>query len=452
MMKTELTSGSVSKNIIRFSLPFLLSYFLQTLYGLADLYIIGKYNGVSSTTSVSIGSQVMHMITVMIVGLAMGSTVVIGKAVGAKQKDRLSRAIGNTVTLFLAMSIILAIALLLLVRPIAAVMSTPQEAFDETVSYLTICFIGVPFITAYNIISSIFRGLGDSKSPMYFIAIACASNIILDFVFIGYLGFGAAGAALGTTVSQAISVVISLIFIRLKSSRTKIKSKDLKLHSFTVKEILKIGAPISLQDGFIQIAFLVITIIANQRGLNDAAAVGVVEKIIGILFLVPSSMLSSVSVLCAQNNGAGKHERSKLTLRYALIYTIGFGLVAAVSMQFLAESAVGIFTSEPEVIRLGAQYMRGYAWDCVVAGIHFCFSGYFCAYGLSIVSFIHNCASILLARIPLAYLASLRFPDTLFPMGIATTTGSVLSVIICICFYIWMGKHYDNIKLKVKTD
>ena len=195
-MEKNLTSGSVFKNMMLFSLPYLLSYFLQTLYGMADLFIIGQFEGVASTTAVSVGSQVMHMLTVILVGLAMGTTVAVGQAVGAGDRKKASLSIGNTVTLFLGVSVALTAVLLLCVRPIVGIISTPEEAVEETVRYLTICFIGIPFITAYNIISSIFRGLGDSRSPMYFIAIACVVNIVLDYVFMGVFHIGPAGAAL----------------------------------------------------------------------------------------------------------------------------------------------------------------------------------------------------------------------------------------------------------------
>ncbi|MCI9105947.1 MAG: MATE family efflux transporter, partial [Lachnospiraceae bacterium] len=294
-MEKNLTTGSVLKTVLSFSLPYLLSYFLQTLYGMADLFIIGQFNGVESTTAVSIGSQVMHMLTVMIVGLAMGSTVMIGQAIGAEKKEQASQAIGNTVTLFMVLSVALTVGLLFAVKPIVTVMSTPAEAAAKTVSYLTICFMGIPFITAYNIISSIFRGMGDSKSPMYFIAIACGVNIVLDYLFIGGMGLGPAGAALGTTLSQTISVMVFLFIIRRKKTGITLGVNNFKPYRETMTGLLKIGVPIALQDGFIQIAFIVITIIVNKRGLNDAAAVGIVEKIIGILFLVPSSMLQTVS-------------------------------------------------------------------------------------------------------------------------------------------------------------
>ena len=449
-MEKNLTTGSVLHNVLYFSLPYLLSYFLQTLYGMADLFIIGQFEGAASTTAVSVGSQVMHMITVMIVGLAMGSTVGIGRAIGAGEHKRVTAIIGNTVSLFMVVSVALMGVLLLLVRPIVAIMSTPEEAVAGTVAYLTICFIGIPCITAYNIISSIFRRLGDSKSPMYFIAVACVANIALDYLFIGAMGLGPAGAALGTTLSQAISVVVSLAVILKRQTGINLRKEDLKLRRPVLRQILKIGLPVALQDGFIQIAFIVITIIANRRGLSDAAAVGIVEKVISFLFLVPSSMLSTVSALGAQNIGAGKHERAALTLRYAIFIAAGFGLCISIVMQWIAEPVVGLFTTDAVVILAGGQYIRGYIWDCLFAGIHFSFSGYFCAYGRSEISFLHNIAAILLIRIPGVYLMSNGFPDSLFPMGLATVGGSLLSISICVAAFVYLKRRgcFDSVAVQ----
>lgn len=439
-MKRELTSGSVMKNLLFFSLPYLLSFFLQTLYGMADLLIIGQYGGVADTTAVSVGSQVMHMLTVMIVGLAMGATVNIGQAIGGRDNRRAALFTGNTVTLFMGLSSVLTLLLLILRSAIVFAVSTPADAAAGTVDYLTICFIGIPFITAYNIISAVFRGMGDSKSPMYFIAVACAANIALDYLFIGALGMGPAGAALGTVLSQAISVIISLIVIKRRSTGLALTKADIRPNKQIIGKILKIGIPVAMQDGFIQIAFMVITVIANRRGLNDAAAVGIVEKIIGFLFLVPSSMLSAVSALGAQNIGAQKPERAKKTLLYAIFIAAGFGGTVAVIMQFLSSGAVSLFTDSAVVTRLGGEYLRGYAWDCLFAGIHFAFSGYFCACGKSGISFMHNMIAILLVRIPGAYFMSSMFPGTLYPMGLATAAGSLLSAIICAAAFIILIK------------
>ncbi len=431
-MENNRTTGSVLRNVLSFSLPYLLSYFLQTLYGMADLFIVGQYEGVAATTAVSVGSQVMHMLTVMLVGLAMGTTVSIGQAVGGGDHCRAAAAIGNTVTLFMGLSVVLTAILLLLVQPIVAVMSTPAEAVAGTADYLRICFIGIPFITAYNIISSIFRGLGDAKSPMIFIAAACAANIGLDYLFIGGLGLGAAGAALSTTLAQAISVAVSLAVVLRQKTGVAPGRQDFRPQRAVMGQLLHIGVPIALQDGLVQIAFIVITVIANRRGLTDAAAVGIVEKIISFVFLVPSSMLSTVTALGAQNIGAGKPERAVQTMRYAMMIAVGFGLVVAVLAQWIAEPVVGLFTPDAAAVKAGGQYLRGYILDCLLAGVHFCFSGYFCARGLSGLSFLHNMLSITLARIPGAWLASRFFPQTLLPMGLATAAGSLLSVVVCV--------------------
>lgn len=283
--------------------------------------------------------------------------------------------------------------------------------------------------------------MGDSKSPMYFIAVACAANIGLDYLFMGVFHIGPAGAALGTTLSQAISVIVALAVILKRKMGISVSKADFKPLRPVMRQILKIGVPVAFQDGLIQIAFIVITIIANHRGLNDSAAVGIVEKVMSFLFLIPSSMLSTVSALGAQNIGANKPKRAVATLRYAAMLAVGFGIVVSVTMQFIAEPVVSLFTDAStaegaEVARLGGQYLRGYVWDCIFAGVHFCFSGYFCAVGKSGISFIHNLSAILLMRIPGVYLTSKMFPATLFPMGLATASGSLISVIICIIAFL----------------
>lgn len=437
-MEKNLTQGSVLKNIMYFALPYFLSYFLQQLYGMADLYMIGMFGGVDGTTAVTNGSQVMYMLTVIIVGLAMGATVMIGKAVGGGKLRDAAAAIGNTVTLFMGVSVVITAVLLCVARPVVLLIGTPAEAVEGTVSYLIICFIGIPFIVAYNIISSIFRGMGDSRSPMFFIGVACVVNVILDYVFMGRMQMGPAGAALGTTLAQTVSVVVALFYMKGRKTGISLKRQDFVPRRKVMGELLKVGVPVAVQDGCIQVAFIVITVIANHRGLDDAAAVGVVEKIISALFIIPSSMLATVSALSAQNIGAGKGERAYKTLKYGILITSLYGVLISVLVELCAPALVGIFTGDKTVIRLGCQYIKGYIWDSIFAGAHFCFSGYFCAYGKSYIGFIHNMASILLVRIPGSYLASVCFAATLFPMGLAAPAGSVLSIVICLTAFWWM--------------
>lgn len=436
MSKGNLTQGSVLKNLIRFSVPYLLSCFLQTFYGLADLFIIGQFNGASAITAVSVGSQLMHMLTVVICGLAMGCTVLLGRAVGAGDRAHAARGIGNTVVFFTGIAAALTIILLGFIGQILRLLSVPAEAMAETRSYVFVCFIGVVFITAYNVLSSIYRGMGDSKHPMYFVMIAGVLNVGLDWLLIGPMGMGAQGAAIATVAAQAVSVVLAAAFIP-KTVDVTLHLSDFRPDRAILSKLIGVGFPIAAQDGLIQISFLIITMIANRRGVEIAAAVGIVEKVICFLFLVPSAMLSSVSALAAQNIGAGRIDRSRETLRDAVLISIGSGVFFSVLCNLFAPQILQLFArEEAAVITLGAQYLRSYVLDCIFAGIHFCFSGYFCACEKPILSFVHNILSIVLVRIPLVWFASIRWPETLYPMGLGAPLGSALSAVLCIIFYL----------------
>lgn len=444
--KNDLTKGSVWKNLVMFALPYLLACFMQTFYGMADLFVVGLYNGSETTTAVSIGSQVMHMLTVIIVGFAMGATVRIARCVGAKDERSAARTVGCAVTFFILFAVVLTILLLLLTKAITTVMITPVEAVRETELYLAICFAGVPFITAYNVISSIFRGAGDSRRPMYFVAVACVVNIVLDFVFIGGFGLGAAGAALGTVCGQGVSVFFALGMLKRCDLGFRVTRQDIRADREVISQMLKVGTPIACQDGLIQIAFIVITVIANSRGLIASAAVGIVEKLIGFMFLVPSAFLSAISAITAQNMGADRADRARDSLRYGLVITVCWGMFCALYNQFLPQTLVGLFSKDAAVVAAGCAYMRSYAFDTAFAAVHFCFSGYFCGDQKAGISFIHNITAIILVRIPGAYLASVYFPDSLYPMGWAAPLGSLLSGLICIGFYIYCRQREQAVK------
>ena len=438
--KNDLTQGSVGENLILFALPYLLSSFMQTLYGMADLFVVGLYNGSKTTTAVSIGSQVMHMLTVIIIGFSMGTTVRIGQCTGAGDEKKAAETVGTSTVFFCAFAVVVTAVLLLCTTPIVRVMLTPVEAVSETKAYLAICFAGVPFITAYNVISGIFRGAGDSRRPMYFVAVACVTNIVLDFVFIGACDLGAAGAALGTICGQAVSVAVSLLVIQRQNFGFRVSRQDFRADREVISRILKVGTPVAMQDGLIQVAFIVITVIANSRGLIVSAAVGIVEKLIGFMFLVPSAFLSAVSTITAQNMGANKPVRARKSLYYSLLVTVSWGILCAVYNQFLPHTLVGFFTTDGAVLEAGCEYLRSYAFDCAFAAIHFCFSGYFCGDQKSMVSFIHNITAIILVRIPGAWLASSFFSESLYPMGWAAPLGSMLSALICVGFYVYYRK------------
>lgn len=443
MKELQLTKGSIGKNLVRFSLPFMLSSFLQTFYGLADLFIAGKYNAAATITAVSIGSQIMHMLTVVIVGLAMGATVAVGHAIGAGQREKTKKIVGNTISLFILFAILLTVVLLCGRSYILRLLSTPAEAVKETGSYVMICACGIVFICLYNVLSGIYRGFGDSKTPMYFVALSGVINIVLDYVLIGKAGMGAVGAAFATVLAQAFCVVAAYLYAGKHMEVFRLSFSDFKPDHRILSTMLKVGIPVAAQDGFIQISFLVITAIVNLLGVDAAAAVGIVEKLICFLFLVPSAMLSSVSAITAQNLGAGQEDRCRKTLWCAITVCILYGILCCIVCWIGAEQIIMLFDKEePQVIRMGAQYLKAYVIDCILAGIHFCFSGYFCAYEKAYLSFVHNLASILLLRIPGAYLAFKFYPDNLFPMGLAAPAGSLLSSIICMIAYFVICKNH----------
>ena len=434
----NLTHGPLIPAMLRFSIPYLITCFLQSCYELADLLIVGRFNGADSVSAVSTGSQMTHLVTVTIVGLTTGVTVTISHAIGAKRMNKAQRQIGQSIRLFALVAIIATIILAICADPLLRLLSTPPEAFSQAHDYVTICFLGTPFIVAYNVISAIFRGFGDSRHPMYFVALAGLLNVGLDLAFIGGAHMQAAGAALATVISQAFSVVAALTYLKIANTSIRLRATDLAYDWAGTRQILTIGTPIALQELFIQVSFIVITAIANGRGLEISASVGIVEKIISFLFLVPSAMLSTVSVVAGQNAGARQHSRSKTALRYGITMCVIYGAVMCIACQIWGADIVRIFSPDDEtVVRYGAQYLSSYSFDCILAGVHFCFSGFFSAYGKSMYTFAHNIISVLAVRIPGAYVASLLWPDNLFPMGCAAPLGSLLSILICAALYYW---------------
>ena len=407
ILHNDLTSGPLFPKMMRFALPYLAACFLQTFYGMADLFITGQYYGAAPVTGVAIGSQVMHMIIVIIAGLTIGSAVSIARSLGAREDKESFRLMGSAAFLFIPLSLLLTLILFLLMPFILSALETPAEALEDTRAYLAVCFAGVPLIVMYNTVSSFFRGMGNTRAPMIFIAISGLLNIFLDFLLIGHYHMGAAGAAWGTLSSEGLSVLLALFFLRVKFAPLHLTLEDFRPGKKWIRQILGIGIPISCQDGLIQISFL-----------------------------VPSAMMSTVSATAAQNAGAGLQERGRQGLFYGISVCIGFGIFCILLIFWKAGPILSLFLpGEPGVIAMGIDYFHSYVFDCAIAGVHFCFSGYFAAYRKATFSFLHNVISIFTIRIPGTYAASVLFPATLFPMGMAAPAGSLLSVIICVYLY-----------------
>ena len=407
MKELDLTQGSVPKVLLRFAMPFLIANVLQALYGGADLFVVGQYDDAASVAGVAIGSQVMQTITGIILGLTTGTTILIAMGTGAKDDRKVAATIGTSVYFFTVTGIILTLVMVLFHRHIAALMHTPEEAMADTLHYILICSAGIPFIMGYNVVCGILRGLGDSKSPLYFVGLACIINIGADFLLVGGFGMRAAGAAIATVLSQGISFLTALWFLHRRGFHFEFTSRDIRFHKDLSRRIVTLGAPIALQDALINVSFLIITVIVNQMGVIASASLGVVEKIIIFAMLPPTAMAAAVGI------------------------SLVFGVSVCVYSQFLPETLTGIFTNDPAVIEMAAGYLRGYSIDCVMVSFVFCINSYFSGQGNSWFPMIHSMIATFLFRIPLSYLCGKIDPTDLVLMGYAPPLSTLVSLLIC---------------------
>lgn len=435
------TQGRVFLPLVRFALPILFALLLQALYGAVDLLVVGQFGGEMAdvyVSAVSTGSQVLQTLTVTITGLAMGLTIFVGKKIGANEKKEAGRIIGNSIFLFGIISVIITVAMLLLDDKIAQIMHAPQEAFGDTVSYIAICSAGTIFIVAYNLLGSIFRGIGDSKTPLITVAIACVLNIFGDLLFVAVFNMGAIGAAAATVLAQAVSVLLSLVLIKRQTLPFTFSIRDIYPKASYIKRILKLGIPVALQDLLVSLSFLVIIAIVNNIGLTESAGVGVAEKVCVFLMLVPSAFMQSMSAFVAQNVGAGKLDRAKKTLQYGILTSLVIGVFIGWFTFFHGDLMASIFTKDPALIWNGANYLKAYAFDCVFTSFLFCFIGYFNGYGYTAFVMVQGIIGGVFVRIPVSYLMSKLEPVSLFKIGMATPISTVLQIILCTGFFIFI--------------
>lgn len=427
----DLTQGKVPYVLLQFAVPYLLANVLQALYGSADLFVVGQFDDAASVAGVAIGSQVMQTVTGIILGLTTGITVLIGIATGARNHRELASIIGSSVWLFGIVGAGLTLVMTVCHNPIAVMMHTPVEAMADTEHYLLICSLGIPFIIGYNVVCGILRGLGDSRTPLYFVALACVINIVLDFVLVGGFHLRAMGAAIATVASQGISFLSALWFLHRRGFNFEFSRRDIRLSRYISLRVLTLGAPIALQDALVNVSFLIITVIVNQMGVVASAALGAVEKIIVFAMLPPMAISSAVAAMTAQNYGAGLTERMNRCLRAGIGMALVFGVSVCVYSQFFPETLTAIFTNEKAVIAMGAEYLHGYSIDCIIVSFVFCINSYFSGQGNSWFPMIHSLIATFLFRIPLSWLFSHIDPTSLFWMGFAPPLATSVSLLIC---------------------
>lgn len=433
--KLTLTEGRVSTTILKFAIPFLLASLLQALYGAADLLIVGQFSDTAAISAVATGSQVMQTITGVILGLTTGGTVLIGQYLGAKKDKEVAKTIGSMISIFTIIAVVLTIIMISFSGQITSLMNTPTEAIKFTNQYILICSAGIPFIVGYNVVSGILRGLGNSKVPLYFIAVACVINIGADILLVGVFKMGAAGAAIATIAAQGVSLISACIYISKSKFAVRFKRKYIVLKSDKASNILKLGLPIAMQDGLINVSFLLITVIINNMGLIASAAVGVVEKIIIFAMLIPTAFGAAIAVMTAQNMGAGQVERAKKSLYVGIGFSLIFGVIFCLYSQWFGSTLTVMFSKDSEVIAAAVLYLKSYSIDCILVAFIFCMNSFFSGCGHSMFPMIHSCIATFLVRIPGSYILSKVQGFTLYEIGFAAPVATLVSLIICMAYF-----------------
>lgn len=438
MTNTDFTSGKIITPLLKFAGPVLFALFLQSMYGAVDLMIIGHFSSSAHVSAVSTGSQIMFTLTNLISALAMGMTIMIAEKIGEKRPEEGGRIAGTGILLFLLTGTLLTVMTTVLAPSLAKVMNAPTEAFDHTVTYIRICGAGSIIIVFYNLIGSVFRGIGDSKTPLMTVLIACVTNIAGDLLLVAVYKMGTKGAAIATVFAQFISVIISFMIIRRKELPFKFTKASIKWDGLYVKKILRLGTPIALQDLLVGISFLIILSIVNSLGLLYSAGVGVAEKVCAFIMLIPSAFMQSMSAFVAQNRGAGKTDRAMKGLWSA----IGISFISGALMFYFAffhgQMLASLFASDSSVIFQAAEYLKAYAIDCLFTCFLFCFIGFFNGMGYTGFVMIQGILGAFLIRVPVSFIMSRQLPVSLFHIGLATPCSTVVQIFMCLGCYLFL--------------
>lgn len=438
--RQDFTNGSIFGKLIRFMLPILGALILQAMYGAVDLLVVGQFGTNAGISGVSTGSGIMNLVTYLVTALASGVTIIVSRYIGEKKYEQIGKVIGNAVAFFLALAALLTVVLVLFARPIAILMQTPEEAIDFTAQYIRICGIGCVFIVFYNLISSIFRGLGDSKMPLLFVGIACVVNVIGDLVLIAVFDLNVIGAAIATVSAQAASVVLSLFLMRKRKMNFSFSVKDICFGEET-KGFVKVGAPLALQEFLTNFSFLALCAFINRLGLDASNGYGIAQKITSFILLIPAALMQSMSSFVAQNVGARKETRAKRGMYYGMLMGASFGLVICVVVFFQGNLMASIFSSNTSDITRAHEYLQGFAAEPIITCILFSFMGYFNGHSKSTFVMLQGLAQSFLIRLPMSYFMSIQPNVSLTKIGLAAPTATIVGIILCLIYYKHMNTH-----------
>ena len=432
--------GSIPKALIKFAIPLMIANILQILYTTVDMYIVGQFAQTADVSAVATAGMVMTCITFAISGFAMGVSVLVGQFAGAKKPEEISKTVGAGIVLYIILAIVITVPVVLLARPIVGLLNAPAEAVQQTYEYLVICASGLVFIMGYNFVCSIMRGMGNSKAPMLFIAVSSVVNIVGDIILVSIFHMGAAGAALATVGSQAVSFIFALCYFKIKGAGFTLNRRDIRLNPKYLGQIVKIGAPIALQEFLVNLSFVLITGIINGMGVSASAASGIVEKTFMFSCIPIMAFSSSVASMSSHNIGAGQPQRAVKAMWTGISICLVFTVLFNVLTFFRGDLVIGIFTKDPDVIENGRLYLKFYAFDQIALSFVFIMNGYFNSCGNSVFTMVHSLITTFALRVPLVILFSKMAGATLLHIGIAAPISSLASIIICVLFLMHQKK------------
>ncbi len=433
--KSDFTQGSILKKLIPFMIPILGALVLQAAYGAVDLLVVGGFGSTAGLSAVSTGSQILNLVTFVITQLAMGITVLIARYIGEKSTGQIGQLLGGAVTVFAIVSAVLFVVMVFFAKPLAVLMQAPQEAISLTTVYVRICGGGIFFIVAYNVLAAIFRGLGDSRSPLIFVAVACVVNIIGDLILVAGFHLDAAGAAIATVAAQAVSVVLAIVLLKKKDLKFGIQKKDFRING-QCKRFLKVGLPLALQEFLTQMSFLALCAFVNKLGLEASSGYGVACKIVNFAMLVPSSLMQSMASFVSQNVGAGKPDRAKKSMFTGMGLGVIVGVVVFICVWCFGDVLTSVFTTDTAVIQKGTEYLRGFAPETIVTAVLFSMVGFFNGYEKTVWVMIQGLVQTLLVRLPLAYVMSIQPHASLTKIGLAAPVATCFGIVLNVIFYL----------------
>ena len=435
----DFTQGSILKKLCRFMLPVLGALILQAAYGAVDLLVVGRFGSTSGLSAVSTGSQVLNLVTFVVTQLAMGVTVLIARYIGEKREKEIGAVLGGAAVVFTILAGCLFVLLVLFARPISVLMQAPQEALALTASYVRICGCGILFIVAYNVLSAVFRGLGDSRSPLLFVLVACLVTVAGDLVLVAGLHLDAAGAALATVLAQAVSVGCALAILRRKKLPFTFRKSDVRLNE-QCRRFLAIGLPLALQEFLTQLSFLALCAFVNRLGLAASSGYGVASKIVSFVMLVPSALMQSMASFVAQNIGAGNVKRAKKSMFTGIAVGVAFGIVMFALVLRKGDVLAGLFSTDAEVVRRGFEYLRGFAPETIVTAVLFSMVGYFNGSNRTLWVMIQGLIQTLLVRLPLAYYMSIQPNASLTKIGMSAPVATVVGIVLNIGCFLYLNR------------